>query len=167
MKAALNHLRPLRDDSIRNRRGSQALQAVIDARFLVLDVTVPVCISEPFREPSVPGCIGSHWLKHFVVRLDRADAALQIFKGRNRRSLPIRGYLGADVVLVPATAVADTYGLVRRYPLGSAIVTFSAPAYLDGTAILAYHVYSATGGFVHLDRRGGDWKVFEQTAWME
>ncbi|RPI56147.1 MAG: hypothetical protein EHM55_05785 [Acidobacteria bacterium] len=52
MKATLDHLRPLRDDSIRRRRGSQAPPAMIDARFLVLDVTVPVCIDEAFRVPT-------------------------------------------------------------------------------------------------------------------
>jgi hypothetical protein len=119
MRATLDYLRPLRDDSIRRGWSSRTPSRVIDARFLVVDATAPAC-DNPVPVPSLPGCVGKFWLRHFPVAPSRSNSALEIFLRRNARSLPIRADLGTDVVLVRVLdSIADLASLVRSHPPGS------------------------------------------------
>jgi hypothetical protein len=64
---------------------------------------------------------------------------VEAFKMRNARSFQIRGDLGWGVVLVSSgiDSIVEFSGLIRSRPPGSAIVSFSAPVYLDGIAAIA------------------------------
>jgi hypothetical protein len=167
MRATLDYLRPLRDDSIRRGRSSHAPPRVIEARFLVVDATAPACAG-PVPSPQLPGCVGDSWLRHFPATKRSTNAALEIFRRRNARSFPIRGDLGTDVVLVPVLdSNADLASLVRSHPPGSTIVCFSAPAYVDGAAVIAYRTLWDSGGFVRVERYGNGWKGVARNAWIE
>jgi hypothetical protein len=169
MRATLDYLRPFRHDSI--RRGWLPQQPPqIDARFLVIDATAAACIGD--QDPSqsgLPGCVGDHWLKAFPPMADNVRASIRLFNRRNARSLPIRGDLGGDVVLVPvgSGAFGDVERLIRSHPPGSAIVYFSAPVYIDGAAVIAYRVFWDWGGFLRLKRDGIEWKVVDRSGWVE
>ena len=163
-------LRAERDRSIRAGRGATPDPAVpTDALFLVLDSTVPSC------SPEVMG-LGNPILSCFDVRKTPLQQLLEEFAceqdgrtagamlaRRNGSTLAIRGSLGKDVVSVSADTVNGLPRLSelrRRYPLGSTVVTFSAPIYPKaGVAVVYYHMFEEGYGFVCLVRSENPWSV--------
>jgi hypothetical protein len=174
MRAVLDQLlRPRRDYMIQLGRGDLGKQPVrTAASFLVVDSTIAWCESDkPTPPPEIRDCIGSEVLEH-LRRLPQMSGQVpaSVFSTRNARSLPIGGTLGADVVFMPS-ATAKTYSDLSRfrrdYPPGSAVVEFSAPAYLGTSAVIFYRHFDESGGFVHLVRRDGVWSILTTSGWTE
>jgi hypothetical protein len=174
MRAVLDALiRPNRDDSIRRGyRNPATAPARISAAILVFDSTIPLCEIDPAVEPpGARGCLGKQLVEH-LRRLPAVSGPLSeaSFVSRNARSMVIGGTLGDDVVFVPSGAVRTFQHLQefrRRYPLGSAVVVFSAPAYRGESAVIFYHYLDSEGGFVHLVRRETRWSIERRSGWIE
>jgi hypothetical protein len=169
-------LRTDRDSSIRAGRATPSDPALpTGALFLVFDSTVPSCS---------PGALvpGNRILGCFDVReeqrlLDELACGQDgrtvgaMLARRNERSLAIRGGLGEHVVLVSSDTVDRETGfspLLRRYPIGSAIVTFSAPTHLkSGVAVVYYRAHNQGRGFVCLAQRDNRWYVQARKNYVE
>lgn len=174
MRAVLDQLlRPRRDYMIQLGRGDLGKQPVrTTASFLVVDSTTAWCQSDkPTPHPEIRGCIGSQVLQH-LRRLPQMSGPVpaSVFSTRNARSLPIGGTLGDDVVFMPSDTVKTPSALSRfrrAYPLGSAVVEFSAPSYLGTSAVIFYRYFDESGGFVLLTRRDGEWSIVTTSGWIE
>jgi hypothetical protein len=173
MKAVLDQtLRPPRDRMIELGRGSsQEPTSTSAARFLAFDSTISWCERDPVvQRPTVRGCIAALNFD-YLRRLPTVSGPLSqaLFRERNVKSLPIAGTIGEDVVYIPSTIVetAHLWEFQRGYPLGSAVIAFSMPAYVDGSAVIFYRHFYAGGGFVHLVRGDAGWSVVTTSGWIE
>jgi hypothetical protein len=174
MRAVLDQaLRPTRDRMIQLGRGAAAAPTSLSAPpFLVFDSTIACCERDPVVEwPMVPGCIAAanmDYLRHLPQASGPLSQAL--FRERNAKRLPIAGTMGEDVVYIPSAIVktdTDLSKFRRRYPLGSAVLAFSVPAYVGASAVIFYHHFDAGGSFVRLIRVDGGWSVVRTSGWIE
>ena len=174
MRAVLDQLlRPRRDHMIQLGRGDLGKQAVrTTASFLVVDSTTAWCESDkPTRPPEIRECIEREVLR-YLSRLPQMSGPVSasVFSTRNARSLPIGGTIGDDVVFMPSATLKTHSGVQsfrRGYPLGSAVVEFSAPVYLATSAVIYYRYFDDSGGFVQLVRRDGVWSILTTSGWTE
>jgi hypothetical protein len=168
MSAVLGALRAERESSIRRGYATPLDPALpTGALFLVFDSTVPAC------SPGGPSP-GNRMLGCFDVLRDQAlldelacdhdgRTAGAMLARRNERSRAIRGSLGEDVVFVSSDTVDSPtrYSeLLRRYPIGSRVVTFSAPIHLkSGVGVVYYRAFHEGLGFICLAQRDNRWYV--------
>jgi hypothetical protein len=163
-------LRADRDSSIRAGRATPSDPALpTGALFLVFDSTVPACAPGGLSPGNwILGCFDvredslQRLLDEFACNRDGRTAGAMLAR-RNERSLAIRGSLGEDVVVVSSDTINNGSRfseLLRRYPIGSRVVTFSAPIYVkSGAAVVYYRAFNEGLGFMCLAQRDNRWYV--------
>ena len=140
-----------------------------EARFLVLDSTVPSCSPEALASGNlILGCFDLEkplWrllIEGLTCEQNDQTAGAMLVR-RNASSMAIRGKLGEDVALVPADTVYSVRRLSElflRYPHGGSLVTFSAPVYpKPGVAVVYYRAFESELGFACLVHDQGRWSV--------
>ena len=174
LKAVLDQVvRRTRDRMIElGRANPRESSAPPSALILLFDSTVAWCAHGPIGTSfDARGCIGPHEIRLLRDPASRSGVLAQgAFATRNSRSMSIVSTLGDDVVLVPSVIArnqAQFHALHGAYPAGSAIVSFSAPAYINASAVVFYRYVYTGGGFVHLARRDGQWVVTASNGWTE
>jgi hypothetical protein len=169
-------LRADRDSYIRAGRVTPLAPALrTGALFLVFDSTVPAC-SPGAQGPRnrFLGCFDvlreQALLDQFACDQDGRIVGAMLAR-RNERSLAIRGSLGEDVVPVSTEAIDSVPRFLdfsRRRPIGSTIVTFSAPIYLkSGVAAVYYRAFNEGFGFMCLAKRDNRWYVRARRNYVE